>query len=127
MNKFDDWNREKKKLHKKNVELYYYPREVWWCALGVNVGSEEDGTGKSFDRPVLILKKLSPNTCLVLPLTTSTHAHKMRPLIGNIDGKIARAILSQVRVIDIKRLLRKMDVIHEKKFIEIRKKTKEIL
>jgi mRNA interferase MazF len=109
------------------LELYYYPREVWWCALGVNIGSEEDGTGINFDRPVLILKKLSPDTCLVVPLTTSKHEHKLRPLVGSVDGKIARALLTQVRVVDTKRLLRKIDTINKDTFSEIRKKVRAIL
>ena len=124
---FDKWNSDKKNLHKKDVKIFYYVREVWWCALGVNIGSEEDGTGRNFDRPVLILKKLSPNTCLVVPLTTSTHNHILRPEIGNVNGKNARVILTQIRVVDNKRLLRKVGMLEIGKFEDIRKRVKDIL
>ena len=40
---FDKWNNSKKLINENNRQVFGYPREVWWCSLGVNVGSEIDG------------------------------------------------------------------------------------
>jgi len=59
---FDTWNNHKKLINKQRAAPFYKEREVWWCALGVNVGFEQDGTGKNFDRPVLVLKGFNRET-----------------------------------------------------------------
>jgi mRNA-degrading endonuclease toxin of MazEF toxin-antitoxin module len=100
---------------------------VWWCTLGVNVGSEENGSGEEYRRPALILKGLSVETCLVVPLTTSAKAHPLRVAVGLIGGKEARAILSQMRVIDTKRLVRKIEYLDVGTFEQIRKAAKGML
>ena len=51
---FDTWNENKKKIHAKMSAVFYHEREVWWCALGVNVGYEQDGSGPEYYRPVLV-------------------------------------------------------------------------
>ena len=38
---------------------YFYEREVWWTAIGHNVGNEEDGKGAKYARPVLVLRKFN--------------------------------------------------------------------
>lgn len=58
--------------------------EVRWCALGHNVGSEIDGKGDLFARPILILKIVSNHTCLCLPLT---HSEKMGKHIFELEFK----------------------------------------
>ena len=124
---FDTWNENKKLIHTKNENKLYRSREIWWCSLGVNVGFEQDGDDTKHERPVLILKGLSRNTCLVIPLTTSLNRHKMRIHLGLVDGKQASALLSQIRVIDTKRLINRIAVINPKLFEDIRKATKDLL
>ena len=51
----------------------------------------------------------------------------MRPLIGLIEGKEARALLSQIRVIDTKRLVRKVGYLDKVVFNSIRKAVKDLL
>ena len=123
---FDKWNDTKKVIHIKHGP-FYHQREIWWCSLGVNVGFEEDGTGDEFRRPVLVLKGLSAQTCLVIPLTTSTQSHDLRIPIGFVNGREARAILSQIRVIDTRRLVRKIGHLDRKIFEVIRKTIKDML
>jgi len=46
---FDKWNKLKKETHSNDEYLpLYHERQVRWCRLGVNVGFEQDGTGKDF-------------------------------------------------------------------------------
>ena len=124
---FDKWGEIKKELHKNEAKKLYHSREVWWCSLGVNIGYEQDGDGEEYQRPVLILKGLSKNTCLVIPLTTSNHKHSMRIPLGMIDRKEASAIISQMRIIDTKRLVEKVSFIDKEIFETIRKAVKDML
>lgn len=43
---------------------------ICWCYLGVNIGTEQDGRGDNFARPVLILSVLSSTQVLILPFTS---------------------------------------------------------
>ena len=124
---FVKWNQQKKHIDARGESKLYHQREVWWCSLGVNVGSEQDGAGAEYQRPVLIVKGLSANTCLVLPLTTSSSQHPMRIPVGVVDDKQASAILSQIRIIDTKRLVEKIGFIEKEAFEHIRKAVKDML
>lgn len=124
---FNNWNKIKTKLHENSVDKFYHAREVWWCSLGMNIGFEQDGDDVKYRRPVLILKGLSKNTCLVIPMTTSPHKHPMRISLGMIDGKESSAIISQMRVIDTKRLAEKVCFINKDIFENIRKIVKDML
>jgi mRNA-degrading endonuclease toxin of MazEF toxin-antitoxin module len=124
---FDAWNGEKKNLDGRGDAPFCHKREVWWCTLGLNVGFEQDGSGEGFRRPVIILKNLSVQTCFVIPLTTSNKVHPLRPSVGMVGGQEAHALLSQIRVIDTKRLVSKIGYLDKSVFEEIRKAVKAIL
>ena len=51
----------------------------------------------------------------------------MRPSVGKVDDQEARALLSQMRVIDTKRLVRKIEYLDRKIFERIRKTAKDLL
>lgn len=124
---FDSWNEKKKHIHKNKKAPFYHERELWWCALGINIGFEQDGSGKEDSRPILVLKGLSSQTCLVIPLTTSLHNHPLRPSVGIVENKKAHALLSQIKVIDTKRLIRKIGYLDQKIFQQVRKIAKDML
>lgn len=69
MKRFDERNILKKKVNSQEGEVFVKAREVRFAHLGINVGNEEDGKGKSFQRPVLVIKKVG-NMFLVVPMTT---------------------------------------------------------
>src|SRR3989344_1393552 len=124
---FDKWNENKQTIHENKERKLYHAREIWWCSLGVNVGAEQDGTGEDFERPVIIIKGLSRQTCIILPLTSSKEIHKMRVPVGIIDGREASVILSQIRVVDTKRLVNKLGFLDEEMFSSITKAVKDLL
>ena len=124
---FDLWNGGKKDIHYKGENKFYHEREIWWCSLGINIGSEQDGTSVTYERPILILKGFSRNICLIAPLTTSMKQHSMRIPVCLIHGKQASVILSQIRVIDTKRLVNRISFINQTVFENIRKTVKELL
>lgn len=101
---FDSWNEEKKTLHKKNEEIFYHEREIWWCSLGLNVGYEQNGTGKLYDRPVIVLKGFSPHSCVVIPLPGRKK-----------EGKFYF------------RLLKKMGMVSEDQFLGVKEKLQKLL
>jgi mRNA interferase MazF len=125
--KFDEWNIDKKAIQKNGLNKLYGVREVWWCALGINIGFEQDGTGESYERPILIMKGFSKQVCLVVPLTTSVKKNPYHISIGKIDGRDAFAIFSQLRLIDTKRLINKVAVVDKVLFEIIKKTVKDML
>lgn len=124
---FDDWNKIKKTVEQDISRKFYRAREIWWCALGVNVGFEQDGKGFRKERPVLILRDFNEHVCLVLPLTTSKKHNRFYYLIGIVAGKQASVIISQIRLVDTKRLTNKIDVLEQTLFENIRKAVKDLL
>jgi len=126
MKNFDNWNKKKKQIHTKNVKLYYHPREIWWCYLGLNVGCEQDGSEEKFLRPVIIIRDFGPSACLIIPLTKSTKKHPLRIFIGKVDNHEAFAVLSQMKVIDTKRFLEKIGSLNKDNFLILRKAVKNL-
>jgi mRNA interferase MazF len=117
---FDKWNEVKKRTNAESPRLYTV-REIWWCRLGINVGNEQDGSGESFLRPVVIVRSFGPAVCLIIPLTASTHRHSLRIPIGTVQDKETSALISQMRVVDTRRLVEKVGFLAKEKFSELKK------
>ena len=65
---FDNWNNVKKRISLKANLPPIKEGEVWWCAIGKNLGVEIDGKSWQFSRPIVIMKKLSRHSFMALPL-----------------------------------------------------------
>lgn len=118
---------KKKEIHKDGEAPFYNEREIWWCALGTNVGFEQDGTGKNFDRPIVIIRGFSRNIFLGLALTGKKREGKFYFYLGKIEGRDSSAILSQLRLIDSKRLIRKIETLGESEFEKLKESLKKII
>ncbi|OGM96169.1 MAG: hypothetical protein A3B86_02535 [Candidatus Yanofskybacteria bacterium RIFCSPHIGHO2_02_FULL_38_22b] len=126
MNKdFDRWNKVKKETNIEEPRLYTV-REIWWCRLGANVGSEQDGSERLFLRPVVIARAFGPDICLILPLTASEQKHPLRISVGDVQGRQATALLSQMRIIDTRRLVEKVGFMDKQAFTELKKALKDL-
>jgi mRNA-degrading endonuclease toxin of MazEF toxin-antitoxin module len=123
---FDSWNERKKEINAEQP-VFYHQREIRWCSLGVNVGFEQDGTSDAFRRPVLIIKGFSRHVCLVVPLTTSIKKNPYHMSVGVIVDREAFAILSQIRLIDTKRLHDRLSILPQDQFDEVRKTIKDLI
>lgn len=123
---FDNWNKRKKVLNDE-IPNFYHEREIRWCSLGINIGFEQDGTSRSYRRPVLIIKGFSLNVCLIVPLTSSKKENPYHMSVGVFENIEAFAILSQIRLIDTKRLHDRLGVLDKEKFREIRKAIKKLI
>src|SRR3989338_9061236 len=120
----DGWNARKKSINKRDTkDVYFYEREIWWCSLGANVGFEQDGTDEFFERPVVIIKKYNPQIFLAVPLSTTSKQGKYYAPLGLIDGRDAVAILSQLRLLDCKRLANRIGILDESVFAELVERT----
>lgn len=120
----DDWMVEKKRLERLGRErLLFHEREVWWCSLGLNLGDEQDGKNELFERPVLVLKKFNDKIAWVLPMTTQKKDGRFFFFL-NQSGlrKDSFLILSQVRLVSVKRFRRIMTKIPAHQFSLIREK-----
>ncbi len=123
---FDRWNEIKKKTDAEQPRLYTV-REIWWCRIGVNIGTEQDGRGELFLRPAIILRGFGSDACLIVPLTTSVREHPLRVPVGIVDECVARANLSQLRIIDTRRLVEKIGFLEKSIFSKLRKTARGLL
>ncbi len=128
---YNEWHNKKKILNEREDidTIFFREKEVWWAALGVNVGFEQDGKGDEFRRPVLVLKKFNKYVVLVVPLTTKIKRdNKYYVPCSMVHDKIPRmAIISQVRLVDTKRFIDKIGVVEESSFIAIKNAIKAML
>jgi len=109
MEEYDKWNEIKKNISKIEIQLTFKVREIYWVKLGQNVGYETDGKGKDFLRPVVVFRKFGKNTFLGIPLTTSEKDDIFHfQFILSQNQKTNYANLSQIKLIDTKRIKSKL-------------------
>jgi mRNA interferase MazF len=84
--------------------------DLWWCAVGENVGIEVNGKSKDFTRPVIVLKKFGRLGFLGIP-TTTQHREGTWYVSFLHKGVRETAVLSQARVFSYKRLHSKMSTL----------------
>ncbi len=124
MEEYDYWNIRKKSLSHINKKPFFKEGEVWWCSIGLNLGSEVMGKGDMFRRPVVILKKLSAETCIVLPITSKEKEGSWFTSIDTTNGK-RWVMLHQIRMIHVKRFQKRMLFLESGQFINIKEKIKQ--
>lgn len=119
---FKEWHFMKTEIeHADGTRLFFHEREVWWCSIGHNVGFEQDGKGDKFARPVLIFKKFNKEVFWALPISTRIKKSKFYAPVKLNDNVDRVAIISQLRLIDAKRLIDKIGVVGEANYKDIQK------
>lgn len=127
------WTPIKSGLHNaEEARLFFHEREIWFCHLGENIGFEQDGTGDQFLRPVIVVRKFNNEVFWGVPLTRT---QKKLPFYftfslaseAGIGGEKSTAVLSQIRLIDAKRLRRHIGYISGNEFTSLKKKLKALL
>jgi mRNA interferase MazF len=110
-----DWWKINILLKDKKTAILFKEGEIWWCSIGVNIGVEILGKGPKFARPVVIFKKFNSSSFLGIPLTTQLkNGEWYIPIF--LGAKERRAILSQIRVFDTKRLLERVGALSNDDF-----------
>ena len=123
------WTPEKEKLNNnESIRPGFHEREVWYCHLGENIGFEQDGKGDFFLRPIIILRKFNNEIFWAIPLTS---AIKKSPYYFTVsvgeEGRKSSAILSQIRLIDAKRLSYTIGEVNKEEFEGLKKKLKDLI
>lgn len=121
MKNFDQWNEVKKNLHRKEKIASFKEREIYWTNIGENVGFEQAGKGDDFTRPVLILKKFTKNMFFGIPLSTKSKSGSFFFEFNFLGDKPSTALLMQARMFDVKRLDKRMGMIHKDDFENLKK------
>lgn len=106
---------------------FFHEREIWFCYLGENVGFEQDGRGNDFLRPVIILRKFNNEIFWGIPLTRTDKKSKYYYAFTFHPSGPSTAVLSQIRLIDARRLSRKIGDISEQDYAELTKRLKALL
>ncbi len=126
MKNFKEWGEQKELTENKEINRWCQPRDIWWCKMGVNIGYEEDGKGEHFLRPVVVLKNFGINTALVVALTTSKKKNRFHFAINSFDGESSFAIISQIKLIDTKRLVEKKGKVEKGVFENLEQAIKDL-
>jgi mRNA interferase MazF len=111
MKDFPTWFKRKTWIHNNARRIYFHEREIWFAHLGVNVGFEQDGKGTKFGRPVVIFRKFNNEVFWAVPLTSKEKSGKFYLSLGQNEKYSYTAILSQLRLMDSKRLYKKIGTI----------------
>ncbi len=131
MKKFDEWNEVKKDAEHNNRIIGIKPREIFWAKIGENVGYEQNGKGDNFARPVIIVKKLTKELFLGIPLTSSIREDSdyFHPFEyqNTTNGQVKNtALILQIKVFSIKRLMNRTGIMDKTNFELILEKGKRM-
>ncbi len=122
------WHEIKSKINNiKNISQFFKARDVWYFSCGLNIGHEQDGKGNSFRRPVLILYKFNKHVFWGVPLISIKKKHSLYFEFGFRQGKKSWAIISQLKLVDSKRLIEKIGRMNIEDFCSIKKKIRRLL
>ncbi|MDP2741230.1 MAG: type II toxin-antitoxin system PemK/MazF family toxin [bacterium] len=124
---FQKWHYKKAQVDDIEKRPFFHEREIWFCHLGANVGFEQDGTGDDFQRPIVIIRKFNNEVCWIVPLSKTEKRSKYYFAFKFNDTITSVAILSQIRLLDARRLSRKIGEINKNEFAQLINKIKALL
>lgn len=125
-NDFLEWMATKDKIDKAGSVVKFSEGQIWWAALGKNVGVEINGKHEDYSRPVIILKKLSHLCFWAVPLTSQSHSGTWY-VEFNFRGKQEYAVLSQMRMMSVSRLYNRMGKLSTGDFKKVRAGFRKLL
>ncbi|MEK7081939.1 MAG: type II toxin-antitoxin system PemK/MazF family toxin [Patescibacteria group bacterium] len=125
---FSNWAMLKPKLHfSDNREVFPKRREIWWASVGQNIGVEVNGKNSKFERPILIVKVFNADFVLAVSISSQEKEGKYYYAFKNPDGKKNVVVLSQIKSISSKRLVRKIGEIEATDFSKIVARLKDMI
>ena len=123
---YQEWHKKKKYIENDRPRVFFAEREVWFCYVGENIGFEQDGRGDEFLRPVVIIKKFNNEVLWAIPLTKTEKKNRYY-FSFKLGRKVSVAILSQMRLIDAKRLKYKIGSMKIADFMELKSQIRQLL
>jgi len=98
--------------------------------MGQNVGFEQNGKGKDFVRPVIILKKITNDMFIGVPLSTQLKDGNWFYKFDFMkNDKVSHniAIIPQIKMYSTKRLLNRIGKMNLENFDELKQKIKNFI
>ena len=123
---FQKWHHKKTQVDEIVKRPFFHEREIWFCHLGANIGFEQDGSGEDFQRPIIIIRKFNNEICWAVPLSKTKKRSKYYFAFPFDETTTSVAILSQIRLLDARRLSRKIQELPEDDFMRLIQKLKEL-
>lgn len=124
---YNKWNEKKQAIElAQEKEILFKEGEIWWSSVGMNVGNEIFGKGEDFTRPVLVFKKLSQNSCIVLPVTTQEKIGSWFTPV-TLNGGPRWVMLYQIRMTHVSRFQRRLGQLSPADYSKVRKMLKDFL
>ena len=132
MKDYDRWNEIKKSVNENKRKIGIKPREIFWAKIGQNIGFEQNGKGKNFVRPVIIVRRLTKDLFIGIPTTTTIRESNEYFHIFEYNDKEKNilkvsALILQIKVLSIKRLMNKIGMINKNDFDEVVLKSKNLI
>lgn len=124
---FNQWNIYKQELHTQKRKGRVSERDVWWCSLGVNVGYEQDGKGKVFSRPVLVLRAINRHVFVGIPLSTQLKTDSPFHLTVSFQRQKISALILQIRTLSTQRLEERMGRFGKREFAKVKSEVRKRL
>ncbi len=125
---FQKWHSKKTKIHNEQNRVFFKEREIWFSHVGENVGFEQDGRGEEFLRPVIVLKKFNQETFWSMPLTRSVKPNNSYHFTFSFRrDELIAANISQLRLLDAKRMKYKIGSISFSDFQSLKKTIRQLL
>jgi len=127
---YDKWNEIKKDISEENIIVGYKNRDIFYMKMGENIGFEQNGKGKDFVRPVVVIKGFNENMFFGVPLSTKIKDGKFYYTFEfkkENTTVINNALLSQMKLFSTKRLLNKIGIINQDDFKKLKIKFKKLL
>ncbi len=127
---FDRWNEIKKDTQKTKRKLGIKSREIYWVKIGQNVGDEEYGKGKTFSRPVLVVRQLTGDLFIGIPLTSTIrndnyfYSFNFQTKKGMVSNS---AMILQIRAFSKKRITSKLGKMSVDDFNKIKDKLIDVI
>ena len=125
MKNFEAWSSVKSNIGNMGKVKVFHKSEIWWCCVGLNIGDEEDGKNSNYERPVYVYRKFNNNIFLGIPLTSKYKDNEYHFKIN--ENENSTLLLSQVKLMSSKRLLRYIKKITENKHKIIKDRLVNIL
>lgn len=123
---FDKWNSKKKELEKLSKKFLFKTGDIWWCSVGLNIKAESCGKGEDYQRPVLVLRKLSGENFIGIPLSTKKKEGTWFCEI-TVHGEKRYTLLYQIRMFSANRFQRRLASLDDTDFKKVKEKLKELL
>ena len=104
---YREWMGVKARVNNHGLVRTFKEGEIWWAAVGENVGTEIDGKSFRYSRPVIIFKKHSKLCFTAIPLSSQLHTGSWYCRF-DFRGRAQNAVLVQAKAMDVTRLYEKI-------------------